>query len=237
MNKLLFASALSFGSVIAKAQEVLTIHYAIRPPYVVPAIGDSIGGLVGAPIVLALDKAKIQYRLKQTPTSRQMMLVKNNFGAECAVGWFKNEERERFAQYSEPVFTDKRPVLIVNRKTELNLIENFSKLVQERPLRLLVKDLYSYGPYLDSEINRKARVKIERRVAEPDAMIKMITSGRADMMLASEDEAMLLFGSPGTASLQIVYLSDATKGEKRYLLCSRKVSPEVLALFNASLSK
>lgn len=239
MTKFLVVSFLIFGSLTtqAQAQDILTIHYALRPPYVVSTSENTIGGLVGGPIVRALEKAKIRYRLKQTPTSRQMVLVKNNQSPECGVGWFKNEEREQFGQFSEAIYTGGKMVLIANKRASLNLIEDFSKLVQEKSLRLVVKDLYSYGPYIDAEINRKAQLKVDRRIAEADAMIKMVAAGRADIMLASEEEAALLFGNPGTAPLQIVHLSDVKAGEKRYLLCTRKVPSPWLTEFNAALGK
>ncbi|MNL51253.1 hypothetical protein D3C87_1743360 [compost metagenome] len=68
-------------------------------------------------------------------------------------------------------------------------------------------------------------------------MMKMVAAGRADIMLASEEEATLLFGNPGTAPLQIVHLSDVKAGEKRYLLCTRKVPGPWLTQFNAALGK
>lgn len=239
MTKFLVVSFLLFGSLTAQAQaqDILTIHYALRPPYVVSTPEKTIGGLVGGPIIRALEKAKIRYRLQQTPTSRQIVLVKNNQGTDCAVGWFKNEEREQFGQFSDAIYAGGKMVLIANKKASLNLIEDFSKIVHERSLRLLVKDLYSYGPYIDAEINRRTQMRVDRRVAEADAMVKMVAAGRADMMLASEEEAALLFGNPGTAPLQIVRLSDVKNGEKRYLLCTRKVPEVWLTEFNAALGK
>ena len=37
--------------------------------------------------------------INETPAARQLKILKDNEGSDCAIGWFKNPERETYANY------------------------------------------------------------------------------------------------------------------------------------------
>ncbi len=224
-------------TVQSRAQDnILTIHYVVRPPYVVSS-EESLTGMVAGPVVKALNKAGLKYRLAATPFSRQLVVLKKNRSADCMLGWFKNSEREKDGLFSEPIHTDGKTVLLANARSPIGPKENFAHLAGERRLRLLVKSSFSYGPYIDAILQDRNAFKMEKVSAEAEAMAKIVAAGRVDMMLVAMEEAAFLLNSLLAQNLKIIELSDAPKGQPRYLYCTKLVPLETLRIFNQALLK
>ncbi len=71
----------------------------------------------------------------------------------CGIGWFKKPEREQFARFTEVLYQD-RPSIVISRKAN-NAIAQYgdvSNLLQDNTIKLLVKDSFSYGTYIDEQI-------------------------------------------------------------------------------------
>ncbi|MDE2428233.1 MAG: hypothetical protein KGM99_05860, partial [Burkholderiales bacterium] len=82
------------------AEDKITLNYNERPPYIVPAADGSATGLTATPAANAFSTAGIPVTWTKIPPNRQLIVVQENKSANCAIGWFKNSERETFAKFS-----------------------------------------------------------------------------------------------------------------------------------------
>lgn len=84
-----------------------------------------------------------------------MKILRDNKGCDCVVGWFKNPEREAFVKYSHAIYQDKPQTALAradNRKLQNDM--TLDDLLSPPELKLLIKDSYSYGAFLDDKIVR-----------------------------------------------------------------------------------
>jgi polar amino acid transport system substrate-binding protein len=224
----------SAGDEIAK----ITVHYYERPPYLV-ATPTGPKGLTADPIDFAFKKTGIPFQWEQTPPKRQMELVQNNRGRDCIVNWFKNPEREKFAKYSSPLYQDKPQIALARADNhKIQSEKTVAEVLSDPNLTLLVKDGYSYGGYLDTQIAER-KPTVEKTDRESPQMLKMIHAGRADYFFIAPEEAEGLISSAGLPKedFKFVTFSDMPQGEKRYILCSQQVEDAVIEKLNAAITE
>ncbi|MEA2108694.1 MAG: hypothetical protein U9P07_04665, partial [Pseudomonadota bacterium] len=167
---------------------IITIHYHERPPYYITG---SLGvyGLCADPAKLAFTKAGVQFQWQKTPAKRQMAIIKANRSKDCLLGWFKNSEREKFANYSACIYQDKH-LMALARADNKKMISGrtLEETLANASLILLRKNGYSYGRFVDTKIN-ELHPKQEVTNIENVGMFKMIHAKRADYFFISEEEA------------------------------------------------
>ncbi len=221
---------------VSAATPVLTLHYYERPPYLVSEPDGTARGLTADPVRTAIAKAGINVQWQLTPARRQLSLISHNSGNDCGIGWFRNPEREAFAQFSLPIYRDRPPVLILNRRIDHQHISSVATLLANPELRVLIKDGLTYGSYL-AERATQARAHIETVSIEQPQLIRMVAAGRADVMFATAEEAQLLVTSyeSGDAAVKVVRFPDIPNGEYRYLMCSHNVDADTLKRFNEAV--
>jgi hypothetical protein len=212
------------------------IMYDIRVPY---AMSDkkSISGFTATPTINALEKANLTYNLLKTPTKRQLAMIEINKEPICGIGWFKNAKREKFGKYTKALYQDNATVIITRAEdSRFDLIYKSIDVIKKKNLKLLLKDGFSYGKFVDDKI-KKYKPKTVKSLSNNLNMINMIKGKRADYMFISYEEAYNLFETDSSLeySMKIRYLTDMPKGNKRYLLCSKKVSSEFIDKFNKYL--
>jgi polar amino acid transport system substrate-binding protein len=219
-----------FLPIILTAQN-LTILYEQRKPYVEEDT-NSLKGLVATPIIKALEQANINYILKQKPSKRHLFEIKANNHAICAIGWFKNNEREKFAKFTKTVYQDK-PMGIIKRKSNhmINGSMDIDTLLQQN-IKLLGKKSYSYGKFIDSK-TKQYSIKRLNVSSDNIKMLTLIAKKRADFLFISFEEAYeLLKNHPLKDSLEFIHLQNMPKGNKRYLICSKKVNDTIITMIN-----
>lgn len=220
------------------AHGTITIHYLERPPYYITG---SLGvyGLCADPAKLALTKAGVQFRWQKTPAKRQMAIIKANRSEDCLLGWFKNSEREKFANFSACIYQDK-PLMALARADNKKMIsgKTLEETLANTSLILLRKNGYSYGRFVDAKI-RELHSKQEVTNTGNVGMFKMIHAKRADYFFISEEEAEILIATSGLPKTDFKYIrfSNMPAGNKRYLLFSKKVENEVIEKINAAIRK
>jgi polar amino acid transport system substrate-binding protein len=216
---------------------VLTLHYQERPPYSTLEADGRVSGLVATPAARALERAGIAFRWERTPAQRQLALIQQGDGLHCGVGWFRNAERETAGRFNgRPLYRDRPFIALVRDGAPWPADGRAADALAQRAARLLVKDGFSYGAYLDALIARSP-ADVVRTPAELDAMARMLAAGRGDWMIASPEEvpALLARVPDGGHGLEVVRLPDVPAGEARHLYCSRAVPPAWLARVDAVL--
>jgi polar amino acid transport system substrate-binding protein len=233
----MFSSAL-FASECMAGCDSITVHYNDRVPYL-HATGNGVEGLTATPAATAFKEAGIPFQWKNTPSKRQMKVIEDNGGCDCAVGWFKNPERERFARYTRYIYQDRPQIALARADNEkLRSGATVDSVLSNPELTLEIKDGYSYGTFLDAKI-AQYKPKTDRTTNENINMLKMIHARRADYLFISPEEADALVESSGLPKKDFKYITfpDMPEGEKRYMLCSRKVGDELIHKLNEAIEK
>lgn len=232
----LFAAA-GLWSALAGAAEPVELYYFERPPYVAHRPGSTeVAGLTATPAAQAFKAAGVAHRWVELPTVRQLVTLKDSTRPACAVGWFRNPERELQFKFTRAIYRD-RPSVAIARADFTPAAASLAEALRQPHLSVLVKDGFSYGAVIDGLL---ASVRPDRVVtsAESVAMVHMVAAQRAHFMFAAEEEAAYLVEQAGVAPgrLKIVHFTDLPPGERRYILCSRATPDEVIERLNRAIT-
>lgn len=222
---------------IAGAEAPLVIYYHERPPYLMTAPGGVVRGLTADPAAAAFSTAGVPVLWRLVPSNRQLEMIKQG-GQRCAVGWFKNAERERYAKFTRPLYRDLPLVAIVREEFVTQDPVSLDRLLAIPTLKVLLKDRYSYGDYVD-RLLREAQASISSTTAESITMLAMLSAHRADVVLLAAEEANYLMqpDAPQRVRLRILRLVDLPQGQLRHIMCSRDVSDDVIRRLDKGILK
>lgn len=220
----------------AGAQAVVKIQYNERAPYQVTAPDGTVSGLTASPVARALKDAGIAHEWEKIPINRQMASIRTGTDPVCGVGWFMNPERLQFARFTRPIYTDHRGVLLAHAAVSFARDASIEDVLAHRGLRVLVKESYSYGVFLDGLLSKLSPTLVST-TGENGQMAGMLALGRADVMFISEEEAPLALAEvvKGREDVRIVRPSGMPAGERRYLMCSMAVSEDTIRRINQAL--
>jgi polar amino acid transport system substrate-binding protein len=234
---LVAAAAHFIATPVAQAGEALTLYYNERPPYLVTrSTPDKVVGLTADPAVQAFVGAGLAPRWTAMPSTRQLVTLRESTEPACAVGWFKNPDREVAFKFTKAIYRDK-PTVALARGNFAPASKKLAEVVHQAGLRVLVKDKYSYGPWIDALMAR-ARPQTVVTTEENVQMVRMIAGQRADIMFTSQEEAQYLVAQSavGPSAVKILQFDDVPPGEKRYLMCSRNVSDDIIGRLNNAIT-
>jgi uncharacterized protein (TIGR02285 family) len=219
------------------AQNPIQLYYFERIPYAAESDQGEVTGLCATPAAEAFKKAGIPFQWKKMPFKRQQVTIKHNKKRACGIGWFKNPEREKFARYTDAIYQDK-PAITISRKGNVALKQHsiLQNLIKDKNVKLLVKDGFSYGAYIDGLIDKYDPAVVVATSTNVQ-MLQMLLAGRADYFFSSEEEAehMIKSAGYGVSQFQLQHYNDMPPGNRRYITCSQKVSPETIDLLNRAL--
>lgn len=220
----------------AEAGPPLIVYYESRPPYT-ERQGEALTGLLGQPAIAALQRAGIDFLLRESPFNRHMAIINRNLEPACAIGRFKTAEREALGKFSEPFYRDQAFVgLIRTGSPRLHNRSRFDTLLSDPRLVVLARENYSYGSYAD-RLLPQAAARIVRTPATHADMARMVLRQMADLMLLTADEADSVRQSqPGAAhELAVLRFDDMRQGETRHFYCSKQVEDALLQKLNAQI--
>ncbi len=218
------------------AQEVIDLHFYVRPPYMVSSGADQVTGLTAGPAKAAFEKAGVRFRWQQTPAKRQLMMVESGMGPHCGVGWYKTPEREMFGKFTAPLYRDK-PTVALARADFQPTDRALAVLAADPAIRIVMKIGLTYGQDV-AGIMARAKAQVQLVTTEQTSLARMVASDRADFMFSPQEEADLLVAAAqqSGASLKVLTFSDIRAGTTRHILCSKQVSDATIAKLNHALS-
>ncbi len=240
MIRTVFAAALALlaPAGAAWADDKLIVYYHERVPYSAKQTDGSVHGITADIVTQAMSVAGVPYRWEESPSARQMEVIKRDEAPSCGLGWFKRPDREAFAKFSIALYRD-LPTIVVARAKDKRFAgsPSIEGLFADKSLTLLTKTGYSYGAALDAKI---AAQKPTTRVDAGDNRIQlnMVRRERVDYMIMAEEEAKDLLSQPefADAGLAIYHLANPPGGEYRYLMCSKSVPDAVIARINQAIA-
>ena len=134
------------------ADPPLTVYYEERPPYQLLRTDGSVEGLTADPAAQAFKAADIDFVWQESAMSRQMHVMRENQGQACVVGWFKNSDRQAFANFTKPIYRDRAIVALVRNEFGAIAGRSLDEALATPGLRVLVRGKYTYGGTIDSAL-------------------------------------------------------------------------------------
>jgi hypothetical protein len=224
------------------AESVITLYYYERPPCTIVQSDGVVAGILGRRAAYAFDAAGIPFIWKQMPAMRQLSEIKQNNEPACALGWYKIGDRASYATFTHAIYRDRGIVAIVRKDFPTLKGGTLSQYLADKKLRVLVKLGLSYGPIVASQI-ATGHAQIIVVTAEQPQLTRMITSGRADMMFSTIEEAetLLTENESGESALKKIDFPDFYNKENdsalRYIMCNKRVSAEFINKLNVYIDE
>lgn len=227
---------LALAAIVAQAQQPITIYYFDRPPLYYQDGNGRAAGRVVERARLAFQRAGVPHVFKMAPHKRILHIIKSGCFC-CGIGWFKNVDRQAFANFSLPIYRDP-PLVALANKTAAQKLPRPPTLKQllESGLVFGVNAGYSYGPRVDGFIQS---LQPPREVVTNSQMqlARMAAMGRVDYLLTNKDEARWMVGINRQLAthLTIVRIADEPPRNSRYIMYGRSVPSEVVERLNRAI--
>jgi uncharacterized protein (TIGR02285 family) len=233
---LLASAAYPFSAAGQSAAAPLILQYDSRPPFLMGRPDGSVDGVVAAPAVAAMRKAGIPIVWRHVSPTRQLANLRANAQAMCSVGFYKTPEREAYARYSKAIYQDAPMIGLANSGLSVPPEGSVEQLLAREDVTVLMKQSNVYGPYLDA---RFAAMKAQRITSYEDypQLIRLVHLGRVQITFVHEEEAEYYVSGMGysKSDFRFIHFTGMPAGEKRYIICSRKVDPALMARIDAAL--
>ncbi|WP_432735760.1 substrate-binding periplasmic protein [Maridesulfovibrio sp. FT414] len=217
--------------------ETLEIGYIEYPPYYYTQNGRPEGFLLHLTEAI-MRNSGIEARYTSMPSKRVLHKIKTG-GNVASIGWFKTEERERFASFSIPIY-ENRPIGIIFRKEDEPKFANFHSLkdlMEKTDLKIATISGHSEGIYVDKILNTYPN-HVYYVSGKQEQLVKMLKNGRQDFCLLAPEEISMIIERCGYSEDDFMFrtLTDIPAGNKRYLIFSKTVAPETVAKINTAIA-
>ena len=229
---------LAGGPAWAGADLTITVHYIERKPLHYRDEQGKLSGILVPLIEQSFAKAGIPMRWQLTPENRIMATLKASEGYDCSTAIYKSPEREAFARISPPIYRDKGMVVLTRVDYPAPAITSAQELFSRPQARLMVKQGFVYGSYLDPMIERMPPAQVQRVSDDISSMVRMVRAGIADFIILTGEEGEIYADAAANApdSIRLLHLSDLPAQEYRYIFCSRRVPQQVMDKLNAAIA-
>ena len=218
----------------------LLVTYIDKPPYYYqPGAATPPTGFLLNYVVRVLDQAGIAAHYELRPAVRALAEIEHASSPLCSVGWFKTAERERYGNYSAPLYRDP-PMMLVTRPESLRKLKPFASaasLVNDPTLQPGTVAGFTYGAYLDGLLRgRSARIDASAQTLQQN--LAKVIFGRVDYIFMDQAELHYWSRQPGLQGHPVASLSlpDLPAGNLRYLLCSKQVDDATLQRINRAIA-
>lgn len=231
-------SAIASGALANEAPQLdIEFGFNSKPPLFFFENGKAVGDVVEV-VRQACTLAGLKCGFVDLPFQRAMLFLENQRPGFAALGFSKTPEREKFVKFSEPVWLDASPVLLV-RAADESAFRQYSSLA----------DLVNRSPYvfggksgnvypIDAQL-RGLGTRDRRFSAEANRFPLLLISNRFDFMLMYPAEISLALQASGVlpSAVTVVTYPDMPSGAERFLLFSKNTEPEILKKVNAALKE
>lgn len=234
----LLAGLLTAPPLFAQIPKVdLIVSYLDRPPYYYTEDAVPKGILIDR-VKEILQTAGLTASFREMPAGRVLHNIEHNVEPQCSIGWFKNAERQQFARFTLPIWTDSSWMVLTSssQKELVGQHSRFADLLQDQNLTWVSISGFSYGKYIDDLKARLAPGIIEIS-GNQLVLPQLIQKGRASYMIIAREEFLPLLQSAGLLEqdFNLLPMQDAPKGSERHLMCSHAVSPATIERLNRAI--
>ncbi len=237
-RKCLLCATLLVGAFpkLLSATDLIKVQFVQRPPFTVQSSNGSVEGILATPVEQIFKRAGIPMQWELTSVNRFWDAIANPVEMTCSVGWYKNPEREKLAKFTKSIYQDQPHVLLARKQFSIDPNDKLEKLLASKTVRILIKNKYSYGLKIDAMLIKYQTTTVLSD-AENRQMVQQLIANRADFMIITREEAQYLIeNNDPNKDLQILIPKNMPDGEKRYILCNRLVSDEMIERLNRAIT-
>ncbi len=233
--------------------EKIYLYVQNRPPYFIFDKKNEIpiDGITYKIVRKILNSSNISYEFNNIPLVRAIPAIKENKLKICYPNAVKNKEREEISYFTKPFYKDKKSIIIIKKNNfKFNDYKNFVDILKNNNFNLLLKVGYSYGDYIKKQIYLIKKYNnsfVENHLPQGiilstkdhEKMLYEIKDNIADYMILGRNEAEYFFEKDPVLKnyLEMKELNDFPEGEKRYLMCSKKVGTELIKKIDIEIMK
>lgn len=233
------SAAISLIPPLGQATECTQIHllYNERAPYMITT-PRGVAGVTATMTTEVFKLAQIDAQWRQIPFTRQLKTIEANIGCDCLAGLFLRLDRLAYSRFTVPLYRDQpQYALVRDVDNRIRPGDSIFDILKRRDLVLEVKANYSYGAFLDQHIAQLKPIQ-DVTTGENGQMLKKIAAERADYMFISPLEAEALIDSTGfpRGIFRLVPLADMPPGEERHIMCSLRVSTQLIQRLNDAIA-
>lgn len=216
----------------------LTLYYENRLPFTFLQDGE----LIGSEGKIASDTFKaagIEFKLYEAPGAREIDLIGKNLEESCAVGIYRNADREKLGKFTLPIAIKQSKVILIRADNfKINAFTSLSELLADPNISLVMRNGYSYGTQVDDMLDQ-AKAHLKRPSESSYGRTKMVLEGMADGALFTPQEADYQIHQFGEAGKLLVSLrfTDSPAGEPSYIYCTKSVDDSMIGKLNDFLKK
>lgn len=232
--------AASFGIALSSAAgaETLTVGFVERAGYSY-LDHDQPQGLMVDIARKILTRAGVKFEFQALPQNRLVAEVKGGEREICALGFFKNPERESFATFTRPIYKNQPIGVLISAdgREKFASIRSLAELVNATDLTLGAVEGFSYGAYIDGLIEKMTGKK-NRASVPASQLVTILARGRIDYMFADPEEYKALAAAAAVPadSLTLLSFADSPEGNQRYLMCSKAVPAATIARIDGAIA-
>ena len=219
---------------LAGSLEVAYIEY---PPYYYSRDGGRAGSLLDLSDRIFAE-AGIPVTYTPMPAKRILVYIQENETPFASVGWFKTRDRESYAKYTLPIYTNRPLVVVTQRDSPVSQHRTLGRVLADSRLSLGRLQGYSDGDRVDLMIQRAAP-EIITVVGTKVQLLRMLNAGRFSYMLLAPEELDSLCSDAGVDRDCVAGLpmDDIPTGNRRYIICSRSTPDPIIEKLNRAILK
>lgn len=221
----------------AMAETPLRVIYFERPPHYYTYRGEARGVLVERTRTI-MAEAGMAAAFVKMPVKRIIHEIRNAATPVCSIGWFRNDERERFASFTLPIYQDRPLVVLTARGKQPRIAgyQDMDSLLADTTQTLGVISGFSYGTVVDRMMTNR-KTPLESLTGSLSQLLKMLDKGRVDYLVISPEGiqgALTAVGlDPG--NFDTVEFPDVPPGNQRHLMCSQSTPEAVIERINTAI--
>ena len=223
----------------AQASEPLRLQYYERKPFNYIDKSGNVVGLTADPATKIFAAAGIPIAWQVRSANAILDALQRNTAPICSPGWYYSAERASYAQFTQPIYRDKPQVGLANVHFKYQKGTNAKDLFGRSDVRLMVKQNFVYGTYLDTIIAKMPAKQLISEAAEVSDIVRLIHLGRADLIILTQEEVELYVTNAQLkmTDFNVLKFTDIPEVEMRYILCSKKVPSATIDALNAAIVK
>lgn len=228
-----------YNLALAQALEPLRLMYYERKPFNYTDNGGNVVGLTADPAAKIFAAAGIPIVWQVRSANAILDALQNNTAAICSPGWYYSAERASYAQFTQPIYRDKPLVGLANVNFKYQMGTTAKDLLGRSDVRLMIKQNFLHGPYLDNLIAKMPVTQLISEAAEVSDIVRLIHLGRADLSIVTQEEVELYVANAQLkmTDFKILKFTDIPAAEMRYIVCSKKVPLATIDALNAAILK
>jgi polar amino acid transport system substrate-binding protein len=223
------------GASLASAENHVSILYINYPPYYVNE-GDEPKGVLISKVKNLMEKAEFKADFSCYPSKRILDAIRH--GEKVAsIGWFKTKERESYARFSLPIYTNKAVGVFALDEVgkKLSVFSSLKSIMESRQFKLGLISGHSEGKYIDELVTlHPAQVSMVNGCQVQ--LLKMLKARRFDFILLPPEEVDTLTKEARFDKKYVLLeMDDIPEGNKRYIIYSKSIPQELIDKVNDAI--